>query len=83
MCFAKDIHARKNWNKCFYNSGINPLNSDKLEEYLKANLTVIAMWSNKECMSCDVEIFSMYKMIYTYQDHEDVKMESSFNSRWL
>lgn len=57
---------------CFYYRGINPLNTEKLDEYLKANLTVIAMWSNKECTTCDLEIFTMYKMIYWYQDYEKV-----------
>ena len=57
---------------CINCSGINPLNTAKLEEYLKANRTVIAMWSNKECTTCDLEFFTMYKMIYSYQEYEDV-----------
>ena len=54
--------------------GINPLTSESLEEYLKQNLTVVAMWSNKDCLNCDLEVYTMYKMVYTFSDYDDVHL---------
>ena len=59
---------------CFDSRGINPLTSESLEEYLKQNLTVVAMWSNKDCLNCDLEVYTMYKMVYTFSDYDNVRL---------
>ena len=59
---------------CFHSRGINPLTSESLEEYLKQNLTVVAMWSNKDCLNCDLEDYTMYKMVYTFSDYDNVHL---------
>ena len=56
----------------FMNSGINPLSSEKLALYLESNLTVIAMWNNKVCNHCDLDLFTMWKMPYFYVNYNDV-----------
>lgn len=62
---------------CFDSRGINQLTSESLEEYLKQNLTVVAMWSNKDCLNCDLEVYTMYKMVYTFSDYDNIIFAAS------
>lgn len=57
---------------CFMGRGVNPLTDEKLNSYLSSNLTVIAMWSNKDCVDCDVELYTLFKMVYSFSDKEEV-----------
>ena len=57
-------------------SGVNPLTNEKLDSYLSSNLTVIAMWSNKDCADCDLELYTLFKMVYSYSDKEEVVASS-------
>lgn len=53
-------------------SGINSLSEEKLNEYIESNLTVIAMWNNKKCRNCDLELFTLWKMPYSYVEYSEV-----------
>ena len=53
-------------------SGINTLNEEKLNYYIESNLTVVAMWNNKKCRNCDLELFTLWKMPYSYVEYSDV-----------
>lgn len=53
-------------------SGINSLSEEKLNEYIQSNLTIIAMWNNKKCRSCDLELFTLWKMPYSYVEYSNV-----------
>lgn len=53
-------------------SGINSLSEEKLNEYIHSNLTIIAMWNNKKCRNCDLELFTLWKMPYSYVEYSNV-----------
>ena len=57
------------------------LTSESLNEYLQKNLTVVAMWSNPDCLHCDLEIYTMYKMVYSFMDYDNVVFVDSLHSR--
>ena len=57
-------------------SGVNPLTNEKLNSYLSSNLTVIATWSNKDCVDCDMELYTLFKMVYSFSDKEEVRYSS-------
>ena len=46
---------------------------------MQQNLTVVAMWSNPECLHCDLEIYTMYKMVYLFMDYENVVLVDSLH----
>ena len=35
-------------------------------------MTVVAMWSNKDCIDCEMELFVLFRMVYSYSDYEVV-----------